>query len=166
MQNMQRKAGQGTFGGRFGGRKSLQSRKSGRFGGTFGGRNSQTETKLMHVRRHFRRPKLPDRDESLLSGAGFGRNCQTETKVSFRGQASAAERLASPAMFGGRKSFGCRTWFLPKGRNLAPFAHFASQPSKHASNLFYNTHTQAYMFLWASNHHKPHLQHIKHPHCS
>ncbi|KAG8645322.1 hypothetical protein MANES_10G054551v8 [Manihot esculenta] len=69
---MQKRPGQGTFGGRFGGRKSLQSRKSGRFGGTFGGRNSQTETKLMHVRRHFRRPKLPDRDESLLSGAGFG----------------------------------------------------------------------------------------------
>ena len=69
---MQRRPGQGTFGGRFGGRKSLQSRKSGRFSGTFGGRNSQTETKLMHVRRHFRRPKLPDRDESLLSGAGFG----------------------------------------------------------------------------------------------
>ena len=108
-------AEQGTFGGRFGGRKSLQSRKSGRFGGTFGGRNSQTETKLMHVRRHFRRPKLPDRDESLLSGASFG-----------------SRKAASPAMFGGRKSFGCRTWFLPKGRNLAPFAHFASKPSKHA----------------------------------
>ena len=40
LENMQEKAGKGTFGGTFGGRKSLQSRKSGRFGGTFGGRNS------------------------------------------------------------------------------------------------------------------------------
>ena len=99
-------AGQGTFGGRFGGRKSLQSRKSGRFGGTFGGRNSQTEAKLMHVRRHFRRPKLPDRDETHLSGAGFG-----------------SRKAGLPGRFGGRKSFSCRTWFLPKGRNLVPHAH-------------------------------------------
>ena len=141
---MQRRAGQATFGGRFGGRKSLQSRKSGRFGGTFGGRNSQTETKLMHVRRHFRRPKLPDRDESLLSGASFG-----------------SRRLPPQDGSAAESSFGCRTWFLPKGRNLAPFAHFASKLIKHASNLFYNTQTQAYMFLGASNQHKPHLQHIK-----
>ena len=77
--NMQRRPGQGTFGGRFGGRKSLQSRKSGRFGGTFGGRKCQTETKVSfrgHLRqpnaastRGVRRPKLPSAAEP-----GF---CQT-----------------------------------------------------------------------------------------
>ena len=139
----------GTFGGRFGGRKSLQSRKSGRFGGTFGGRNSQTETKLMHVRRHLRRPKVSDRAETPTFGGRLR-------------QPKAASQAGSAA----ESTFGCRTWFLPKGRNLAPFAHFASKPFQHASNLFYNTQTQAYIFLGVSNHHKPHLQHIKHPHCS
>ena len=107
---MQRRPGQGTFGGRFGGRKSLQSRKSGRFGGTFGSRNSQTEVKLMHVRRLFRRPKLRDRDESLLSGASFG------SRMLPPQEGSAAE---SP--------FGCRTWFLPKGQKLGSHEPLASQ---------------------------------------
>ena len=142
---MQRKAEQGTFGGRFGGRKSLQSRKSGRFGGTFGGRNSQTETKLMHVRRHLRRPKLPSRAESPLSGAGFG------SRYMPLQAGSAAER-----------AFGCRTWFLPKGRNLVPTCTNASQLIQTCIFLFYNMHTQAYKLLGASNYPKPHLQHIKH----
>ena len=62
--NMQEMAEQGTFGGRFGGRKSLQSRKSGRFGGTFGGRKSQTETKVS-FRGQLRQP-------NAASTGGFG----------------------------------------------------------------------------------------------
>ena len=109
-------AEQGTFGGRFGGRKSLQSRKSGRFGGTFGGRNSQTEAKLMHVRRHLRRPKVPDRDESLFSGA-----------------TSAAERPASPAMFGGRKCLRLPNLVSAKGQKLGSSCPFQppTQPIMH-----------------------------------
>ena len=45
MQSMQKKAGQDTFGGRFGGRKS------------------SPETKLKHLRRHLRRPNPPNRAE-------------------------------------------------------------------------------------------------------
>ena len=113
---MQERAGQGTFGGRFGGRKSLQSRKSGRFGGTFGGRNSQTEAKLMHVRRHLRRPKVPDRDESLLSGTSFG-----------------SRRLPPQACSAAESSFGCRTWFLPEWQKLSSPMHLClqSHPNMH-----------------------------------
>ena len=59
IRNKQRKAKQGTFGGRFDGRKSLQSRKSPTFGGRFGGRNSPPEPKVQTFGGEFRWPKLP-----------------------------------------------------------------------------------------------------------
>ena len=145
---MQRKAEQGTFGGRFGGRKSLQSRKSGRFGGTFGGRNSQTEAKLMHVRRHFRRPKLPDRDESLLSGASFGSR-----------RLPPQEGSAAESRFGGRKSFRLPNLVSPKGQKLGSNMHKCLQ-TQTIMHLAQPKH--AYKLLGVSNYLKPQLQHIKH----
>ena len=103
---MQRRAEQGTFGGRFGGRKALQSRKSCTFGGTFGGRRFPLETKIMHVRRHLRRPKLPSKAESQLSRAGFD-----------------SQRLASTGRFGGQKSLRLPNLSSFKGQNLASTMH-------------------------------------------
>ncbi|KAG8651996.1 hypothetical protein MANES_06G043049v8 [Manihot esculenta] len=128
---MQKRAGQGTFGGRFGGRKSLQSRKSGRFGGTFGGRNSQTET-----------------------------------KVSFRGQASTAEGCLHKHVRRPKVPSAAEPGFSQNGRNSAPLCIYASTLIQTCINLFYNTHTQAYKFLGASNHQKPQLQHTSNSHCS
>ena len=75
---MQKKAGQGTFGGRF------------------GGRNPTPETKLMHVRRHLRRPKVSSRDEThTLSAAELplsaAKRLFLNRKPCFRGQPLAAE---------------------------------------------------------------------------
>uniref|UniRef100_A0A199U9W4 EamA domain-containing protein n=1 Tax=Manihot esculenta TaxID=3983 RepID=A0A199U9W4_MANES len=50
---MQRKAGQGTFGGRFGGRKSLQSRKSGTFEGRVRRPKVCPEPKVTNLRRQL-----------------------------------------------------------------------------------------------------------------
>ena len=73
---MHEMAEQGTFGGRFGGRKSLQSRKSGTFGGTFVGRKSQTDPKVFFqgqasaaeccLHKGVRRPKVPSAAEPEL----------------------------------------------------------------------------------------------------
>ena len=52
MQSMQKKAGQDTFGGRF------------------GGRMSSPETKLKHLRRHLRRPNPPNRAEHAKTLGG------------------------------------------------------------------------------------------------
>ena len=142
---MQERAGQGTFGGRFGGRKSLQSRKSGRFGGTFGGRNSQTEAKLMHVRRHFRRPKLPDRDESLLSGASFG--CR---KSPFGGKLRQPKGCL-PSHVRRPKVLRLPNLVSAKGQKLGSSMPICLQNFQSCINLFYNTHTQAYKLLGASN---------------
>ena len=113
---MQEKAGKGTFGGTFGGRKSLQSRKSGRFGGTFGGRNSQTETKLMHVRRHLRRPKVSDRAETPTFGGKLRQ-----------------PKAASQAMFGGRNSLRLPNLVSAKGQKLGSSCPFQppTQPIMH-----------------------------------
>ena len=67
MQSMQKKAGQNTFGGRF------------------GGRMSSPETKLKHLRRHLRRPNPPNRAEHAKhSGASCG-------SLSHHARGSAAE---------------------------------------------------------------------------
>ena len=60
------------------------------------------------------------------------------------------------------RTFGCRTWFLPKGQKLSSTCINASQLIQSCIFLFYNMHTQAYKLLGASNYPKPHLQHIKH----
>ena len=150
---MHRRAAQGIFGGRFGGRKSLQSRKSCTFGGTFGGRRFLPETKLMHVRRHLQRPKLPSRAESPLSGAGFG-----------------SQKLASTGRFGGQKSLWLPNLSSSKGQNSACFMHNASKTNPSCIYLFYNMQTQALKLLGASNYPKPqlttHQTYINIIHCS
>ena len=72
------------------------------------------------------------RNSGRFGGTFGGRKCQTETKVSFRGQLRQPKGLPPQPCSAAESTFGCRTWFLPKGRNLAPLAHFASKPSKHA----------------------------------
>ncbi|KAG8653034.1 hypothetical protein MANES_06G160750v8 [Manihot esculenta] len=49
--------------------------EQGTFGGTFGGQKSWTDPKVGHFWRHLRRPKVPDRDESLFSGATSAAEC-------------------------------------------------------------------------------------------
>ena len=107
----------------------------------------------MHVRRHFRRPKLPDRDESLLSGASFG-----------------SRRLPPQARSAAKSSFGCQTWFLPEWQKLSSPMHLCllSHPNMHKPILQHSSiiHKQTYKFLGASNHQKPQLQHTSNSHCS
>ena len=118
---MQKKAGQGTFGGRF------------------GGRNPSPETKLMHVRRHLRRPKVSSRDEThTLSAAELPLSAAESPflnrKPSFRGQPLAAE-TASTKGSAAEPSFGGRTWFCPKGRTLLCFMQTLPKTYQHAYQL-------------------------------
>ena len=89
---MQKKAGQNTFGGRFGGRMSspepklkhlrrpkLFFRRPNPFGSKFRGPKPTPETKVSNLRRHLRRPNPPSRAETQNS----------------RGQAVAAEATSS-----------------------------------------------------------------------
>ena len=72
------------------------------------------------------------RNSCMFGGTFGGRKSQTETKVSFRGQLRQPKGLPPQPCSAAESAFGCPNWFLQKGRNLAPFAHFASKPSKHA----------------------------------
>ena len=84
------------------------------------------EPKVRQVRRHLRRPNLPDRSESLLSGASFG------------------SRMLPPQ--GGSAAetpFGGRTWFLPEGQKLGSHEPLASQNLKSCINLNQNMHTSS-----------------------
>ena len=85
MQSMQRKAGQNTFGGRFGGRKSspetklmhlrrpnLYFRQPNPFGGKFRRRKGTPETKVSNLRRHLRRPNSPPEPKVQKLGGKLG----------------------------------------------------------------------------------------------
>ena len=112
---MQEMAGQGTFGGTFG--AESPSRAESQAGSAA---PSAAETPRQR------------RNSCMFGGTFGGRKSQTETKVSFRGQLRQPKGLPPQPCSAAESAFGCRTWFLPKGRNLAPLCIFASKLTNHA----------------------------------
>ena len=115
---MQKKAGQGTFGGRF------------------GGRNPSPETKLMHVRRHLRQPKVSSRDETQPSAAlSAAEPCLQRRKSKCSG-ASFGSRNCLHKGFGGRTFLRRPNLVLPAGQNPALFhANLSPKLTQHAYQL-------------------------------
>ena len=85
MQSMQEKAGQNTFGGRFGGRKSAPETKlkhlrrpnfhfrlPNPFGGKFRRPKGTPEMKVSNLRRHLRRPNFPPEPKVQKLGGKLG----------------------------------------------------------------------------------------------
>ena len=97
-------------------------------------------------------------EQGTFGGTFGGRKSQTETKVSFRGQLRQPNAASTKGGSAAETPFGGRTWFLPKGRNLAPLC--ISPPNLPNMHIFQPKH--AYKFLGASNMHIPHLQHFNH----